>query len=145
MSANKDERLRYEGARWALDRVKEMGYEQANAEFTRRGAIAAPLAVTKGELERFQNEIKHMCVTTICCLSCLTLHDEFGFSTKRLGRFIKRFNKKTDVLEDDLSTWTEYSQILWNECKIDVDPLHEFVQHDQDLRDANIVKVERKK
>lgn len=139
MSMNKDERLRHEGARWALDRVKEMGLEQADAYFRQRGAVQAPLAVAPSELKRFEASLKHMCMTTICCLSCLTLHDEYGFSTKRLRRFINRFNKKVECLEDDWSTWSEYAQILWDECRIDVDPLHEFEDHDRQLREAGKV------
>ena len=134
MGKSKEERCRYEGAGWAIAKVKELGLEKAEAELKSRGALNVPLAVTQGELERFQNEIKKMCLKTICCMTCLTLLDEFEFDTAKLAQFIKRFNKKTDVLETDWSTWTDYAQILWDECGIDIDPEHEFQQHDEDLR-----------
>lgn len=141
---NKEFRLRGEGVHWAIDRIKAVGIEQAEKEFDLRGMLSIPLAATNAEIARANEQIRGMVVKTVCALSCLVLHDEFGFGTDRVNRFIRRFNLKSEVLEGDFATWEDYNQILIDELGIDVDPTHDLRQLDKDLRDQKLIKEKNK-
>ena len=43
-------------------------------------------------------------------MSLIVLKDEFDFGTKRLDRFKKRFNDKTECLETGNVTWNRYDR-----------------------------------
>lgn len=51
----------------------------------------------------------------------MTLKDEFGFGTKRINQFIKRFNDKTECLVDGYTTWAEQIQAIKEENGIELE------------------------
>lgn len=126
---SKLEQERYGGARWALEKVTALGLEEAKKEFERRGIQNAPLNIETGEIKRFERELRNNCKRTMCALTCMVLHDEFGFGHDRLERFIRRWNFKADCLMDDLVDWPDFVAALKEECDIDVDLPIEYANH----------------
>lgn len=112
---------RYGGARWVLELIDKIGLEEARKELEWRGVMNAPLNIEVAEIRRFENDLKESCKRSLSAMTCMTLHDEFGFGHDRLEKFIKRWNLKVDCLHEDLVSWEDYASILKEECGIDID------------------------
>ena len=67
-------------------------------------------------------------------MSLIVLKDEFDFGTKRLDRFKKRFNDKTECLETGNVTWIDMIEQIREENNIKLD-----------LRKNDVVMAWRKK
>lgn len=117
----KYEEMRYAGARWAFDLIKEKGLEEAMKEFEWRGIQKAPLCIEKAEILRFENELRENCKRTMAAMACLCLHDQFDFGHNRLVRFIEKWNTEVDCLGMDLMNWPDIAQVLKDETNIDID------------------------
>lgn len=71
---------------------------------------------------------------TVLTMSLIVLKDEFDFGTKRLDRFKKRFNDKTECLETGNVTWIDMIEQVREENNIKLD-----------LRKNDVVMAWRKK
>jgi len=120
MSA-KEERIRADGAAWALEIAEQKGIDGLREELKKRGMYRIPLRLSDSVLHEFEQRTKKTCVQTILITSLAVLHDEFGFGHDRLNRFRKRFNVKADSLQADYATWPDYIQMLKDECGIEVE------------------------
>ena len=118
-SKNKEESLRREGMAYALKIAKEKGVDGLEEECRFRGATQIPLSVSRTACDEVINRIKMNTIDTITILAAVTLHDEFGFGKKRINRFTKRFNIKTECLTDGYETWEGNIGILKDECGLE--------------------------
>lgn len=122
----KAELERYGGARWAIEKVRSLGLEEAEKEFAWRGVMNAPLNIEKAEIRRFENELKENVKRTMGAMACMVLRDEFGFGHDRLEKFLARWNLKVDCLVGDYCTWEDFATVLKEETGIDVDVTVEY-------------------
>lgn len=120
MRLSKEEQARYAGAEWIMRVVRDKGIEAAEQELKKRGALGWPLGLAQADVNQFSERIKTNVLSSVLCMSCLVLHDEFDFGNGRLRRFIKRFNSEADSLEGNWCTWTDFEQVLKDECNIDL-------------------------
>ena len=134
---NKEEIARRSGIAYAYTVIKQAqdagcsdseAIEKLINEIKYRNITKVPISITEAEMNRFCADTKANCVTTFKLMTCLTLHDEFGFGYKRLNRFMERFKIKAESLADDYATWADYQQALWEECKIKIDVKEEFLK-----------------
>lgn len=89
------EEMRYAGARWLLEKIEKDGLEKAVEEMHWRGVQNAPLCIEKAEILRFEHDLRENCKRTMCALTCLCLHDQFGLEETGID---------TDLPEDYIST-----------------------------------------
>ena len=115
---DKEEQARREGMAYALKVAKEKGIEGLEEEIKFRGISKVPIAVSRAAMEEGLTNIKSQTIDSVCLLSAVTLHDEFGFGHKRLQQFIDRFNLKAECLMDGYTNWIENLTILEQECAI---------------------------
>ena len=109
---SKEEAARFSGADWMLRFVEENGVDAARKELERRGVRQIPLKINKDDVNNFyQNERNNIMMCTLI-LAASTLHDEFGFSTERLKRFVDRFNLKATCIAEDYISWEELQEII---------------------------------
>lgn len=123
---SREEKARYEGANWVLEKIERDGLEAVKEEMKYRNVRMFPLHVDMAEVHRFEQETKRRVLKTVSCMALMVLRDEFGFGHDRLEKYVKRFNVKTACLNEDLTTWPDFAQTLREEVGIDVDPEHEF-------------------
>lgn len=116
---SKEEKLRYEGAHWALDMIRTKGLEEAVKELEWRGVSMCPLKASQSDLDRFTEECKRNCILTVCCMAAAVLHDEFDFGQQRITKFVNRFNQKIECLTDDFTSWADIQATLKDETGID--------------------------
>ena len=117
----RDERNRLEGMNYALRYLEghKWDAESLREDIKRRGAYRIPIAITKREEEEFANRVKDNAIDTILTMSLMVLLDEFDFTPEQLNQFKARFNKKTECLTDDFTSWDAQLQILAEEAGID--------------------------
>lgn len=115
----KDEKLRYQGARWALDMIKSKGVDETIKDLEWRGVTMCPLKVSQHDIDDFVETAKRKCVLTVCCMAAAVLHDEFDFGQSRINKFVQRFNQKTECLTGDFTTWSGIKDALKEETGID--------------------------
>lgn len=112
------EQARREGMGYALKIAREKGLEGLEKEVSFRNISHVSITIPEAAFEEIIRRTKHQCIDTILLLSSLVLHDEFDFGTKRLARFVDRFNIKADCIAEDYTTWQEQLKIMEDECKI---------------------------
>ena len=115
---SKEQQARIDGMAYALKVARESGIEGLEKECRLRGALKAPVGLPKKALDEFIVNCKNQLADTFCILTCVTLHDDFGFGHKRLERFRDRFMLKTDCIVEDYATWQENIEILERECRM---------------------------
>lgn len=116
----REDDARLAGMMYAYKQIKAHGMDYFERELKNRGAyhIAAPL--TNADLGAAAKGIREQTYDTMLVMSLLTLHDEFDFGTKRLERFMGRFEIKTNALATGHLQWADYTGILRDECGIDL-------------------------
>lgn len=121
-SMSKEQRIRLEGARWCLELIESKGMEEAKHELKNRGVWGIPVsALDRSQVHAFTEEFKRQ----LCAITLLTLADGFDFDREQLIAFERRFNLKTDCIEDGI-TFEDYAQILREEYDLDVDKVQEW-------------------
>lgn len=113
---SKEGQARREGMSYALRYAREHGIDALEEDLKRRGAYDIPLRVSQKDLDKFTEGAKNMLLDTILVLSCVTLHDEFGFGHDRLNRYKERFNLKAECIGENYTNWADQLEILKEEC-----------------------------
>lgn len=115
---SKLEQARQDGMDYAYRLFKEQGIEALERRVTRNRVTMAPCFAEPKALDEFAIAVKENCVTTMLCITLLTLHDEFGFGHKRLEQFQQRFETKAECITADLCTYKDMYQVLQEETGI---------------------------
>ena len=116
---SKEEQARREGMSYALRVAKEKGIEGLEEELKFRQAYDVPLKISQTDVENFAESIKHTVMDTILLMSSYVLRDNFGFGTKRMNRFIKKFNEYTDNLVGGYVKWKDIAEAMTAETGIE--------------------------
>ena len=98
MKAKDWQKGRDDGLALALKIVREGGVEALEEEVRARGAMGLQTSLTMKELDDAGIMYKENVVDTVLALAVEVLHDEFGFGTERLQRFVNRFRFKASCL-----------------------------------------------
>ena len=119
----KEERLRQEGMSFCGRYLTSHGMDAQALmdEIKRRGAYGIPLRIDEATEREFEERVMHSCMDTVLVMTCVVLHDEFGFGHSRLDRFKARFNLKSEAMGKGLTTWKEQQEILIRESGIEQD------------------------
>lgn len=118
---SKEEVARYEGMMQAFRIAKERGLDGLEKDLKFRGVFGCPCKVDPKDLQQFSINIKEHSVDTFMVMTCVTLHDLFGFGRKRLEEFIERWNLKASCICEGYTDWNEQLEILREECKLYLD------------------------
>ena len=78
------------------------------------------LLMTNKELDKATEEIKKYTIRSITIMALIVLRDEFDFGTKRLQRFMDRWEPKTVGLLEDGITWKDLEDCVKEETGIDI-------------------------
>lgn len=78
---------RNEGMAFALRIAREKGVDELEKEIARRNISGINARLTHQEIDQASDRIKQMVLDTVLAMSCMTLHDEFGFGKNRLIQF----------------------------------------------------------
>lgn len=116
----REDDARLAGMMYAYRQIKAHGMDYFERELKNRGAyhIAAP--ITNADITAASRAIREQTYDTMTVMSLLTLHDEFDFGKKRLERFMRRFESKTNALAAGHLQWEDYTGILRDECGINI-------------------------
>lgn len=115
---SKEELARYQGANWILDKVKEVGIEEAEKELIRRGARNIPLAVKDSDLRKFEQTEKANTIKSMLLISIYCIHDAYDFDEKEINEFIKLFNSRAESLVKNYVSWKDIQQTMAEETGI---------------------------
>lgn len=115
---SKEELARYQGANWILDKVKEVGIEEAEKELIMRGARNIPLSVKDSDLRKFEQSEKANIIKSMLLISIYCIHDAFGFDEKELNEFINLFNSRAESLVKNYVSWKDIQQTMADETGI---------------------------
>lgn len=113
-------RGRADGMTLARKIVAEGGLEELDKEIRFRNVIGINLGISRKELENATVKIKARTLDTVLVLATATLRDEFGYGSKRCGRFIERMNLKAECIMDDMATWDDYIETIREELGIEM-------------------------
>lgn len=105
----------------ALDIVQNGGADALEKEIRFRGILKVKVPLKQSEIEEGLATVKYTTIRTIGIIACMALRNEYGFSLKRLRRFLDRF--KLDALslaEDEIVTWDDYIDTIQEETKLDL-------------------------
>ena len=125
---SKEETARFSGAEWMLRYIKEKGIEAGEKELDQRGVRGILLKVSEQDLQKFSNREKKNTIATILLMAAMTLRDEYGFGRKRMNRFIRRFNTKTECLVGGYVNWKDLQQTIAKETGILIPLPDEFLE-----------------
>jgi len=116
---SKIEQARWDGFNRACRIAKEQGVDGLLEEQKRRGISGFSVAIPEADLLAQMEEWKRNILQTVLLVTAATLRDEFDFGAKRMSRFIKRFNEKSDCLAEDYLTWNDMAIDMAAEVGID--------------------------
>jgi len=116
----REDDARLAGMMYAYKQIKEHGLDYFKKELQNRGAYHIAVAISNADLTAASKAIREQTYDTMLVMSLLTLHDEFDFGTKRLERFMGRFEIKTNALATGNLQWEDYTGILRDECGINI-------------------------
>ena len=116
----REDDARLAGMMYAYKQIKEHGLDYFKKELQNRGAYHIAVAINNADLTAASKAIREQTYDTMLVMSLLTLHDEFDFGTKRLERFMGRFEIKTNALATGHLQWEDYTGILRDECGINI-------------------------
>ena len=100
-------RGRNEGTQFALRIAKEGGIEALEKEAKFRQVTNLPSDVKMESARKAFTQIRENTADLVMAMTLATLRDEFGFGTKRLQRYIERFEGKMDCINEDYVTWVD--------------------------------------
>ena len=87
---------RNEGIAFCDKIAKEKGLEELQRVTRQRNLAGLRTLIDPRELDQDFRDATLQILDTVLIMSLIVLKDEFDFGTKRLDRFKKRFNDKTD-------------------------------------------------
>lgn len=116
---SREEQWRREGISFAVNYLKDHTPQELEEEAKRRAAYNIPIGMSKGERTHAYHAMAANCLETVLLIAVSTLRDEFDFGTKRLNRFVERFNNKADCIEDDLVSWDDMVENVRQETGIE--------------------------
>ena len=100
-------RGRNEGMQFALRIAKEGGIEALEKEAKFRQVTNLPSDIKMESARKAFTQIRENTADLVMAMTLATLRDEFGFGTKRLQRYIERFEGKMDCINEDYVTWMD--------------------------------------
>lgn len=103
---------------FALRIAREKGVDELEKEIARRNISGINARLTHQEIDQASDRIKQMVLDTVLAMSCMTLHDEFGFGKDRLIRFKKRFSDKSECIMDGYDSWADLLEVLEEETHV---------------------------
>lgn len=118
---------RSQGMLYAYNVAKTDGVEALEKDIRLRGFLRAPLTYTEKELNEFWHELSKNLYSTMMTVTCMALHDSFGYGKKRIKAFKEKFDKITetannlDYLGDHYVTLADYAEYLNEECDLGID------------------------
>lgn len=116
---SREERARMEGFSYAIRKLEEgKTLEDLQAEAKMRGVYGLPIDLTMAEVDRFGEKVKKKVIENVLLMTCSVLQDEYGFGTKRIDRFMERFNGRTSAIKFNYVTWGDISKQLSKELGI---------------------------
>ena len=116
---SKEEQARREGMSYALRVAREKGIDGLEEKLKFRQAYDVPLKISQTELEDFAETTKQTIMDTVLLMSSYVLRDNFGFGTKRMNRFIQKFNEYTDNLVGGYVKWKDIAEAMTAETGIE--------------------------
>ncbi len=118
---SKIEQARMDGFNRACRIAREQGVEALLAEQKRRGMSGLSLCISDADFRAQMSEWKGNCLQTVLVMTLSVLRDVEGYGKKRMERFIRRFNLKSNCLADDYVTWPDIARQLLAETHIEYD------------------------
>lgn len=116
---SREERARMEGFSYAIRKLEEgKTLEDLQAEAKMRGVYGLPIDLTQAEVDRFGEKVKKKVIENVLLMTCSVLQDEYGFGTKRIDRFMERFNGRTNAIKFNYVTWADIGQQMSKELGI---------------------------
>lgn len=112
---------RNEGIAFCDKIVKEKGLEELQRVTRQRNLAGLRTLIDPRELDQDFRDATLQILDTVLIMSLIVLKDEFDFGTKRLDRFKKRFNDKTEYLETGNVTWIDMIEQVREENNIKLD------------------------
>lgn len=110
---------RNEGIQFALKIAKERGIEALEEEAEFRKTTGIPLKVDREQYKEALTEMYNKIVDTIMTVTLAALNREYDMGSKRLNRFLTRFDFIFECLEDpDNVTLKEIAENLEDEAKL---------------------------
>ena len=109
---------RNEGIAFCDKIAKEKGLEELHRIARQRNLAGLRTLIDPKDLDKDLINIKMQILDTVLIMSLIVLKDEFDFGSKRLDRFKKRFNDKTECLESGNVTWVDMIEQIQQENDI---------------------------
>ncbi len=109
---------RNEGIAFCDKIAKEKGLEELQRVTRQRNLAGLRTLIDPKDLDKDLINIKMQILDTVLIMSLIVLKDEFDFGSKRLDRFKKRFNDKTECLESGNVTWVDMIEQIQQENDI---------------------------
>ena len=109
---------RNEGIAFCDKIAKEKGLEELHRIARQRKLVGLRTLIDPKDLDKDLINIKMQILDTVLIMSLIVLKDEFDFGSKRLDRFKKRFNDKTECLESGNVTWADMIEQIQQENDI---------------------------
>lgn len=104
---------------YALRVAREKGIDGLEEKLKFRQAYDVPLKISQTELEHFAETTKQTIMDMVLLMSSYVLRDNFGFGTKRMNRFIQKFNEYTDNLVGGYVKWKDIAEAMTAETGIE--------------------------
>ncbi len=111
---------RNEGIAFCNKLVADKGPEELERVTRQRNLAGLRTLIDPKDLDKDLINIKMQILDTVLIMSLIVLKDEFDFGTKRLDRFKKRFNDKTECLESGHVTWIDMIELIQEENGIEL-------------------------
>ena len=119
--AQTDKMMRYyqAGIDYAYSLIMKRGLDAFLEDYRFRNRSGIITRIPVREIDTGIEDIKRLCILTIQCMAINVLHDEFGFGTGRIRRYMDRFRLKSECLQAGLCTWQDLADTMLEECGID--------------------------
>ena len=115
---SKEELARFSGAEWMLKLAEEKGLEEARKEFDSRNLRGIPLQCRKEDVMRLYESERTNLTRCMLIIAVSTLHDEYGFGSERLKRYVDRFNLKASCLAENYVNWKDIQEEIKKETGV---------------------------
>ena len=109
---------RNEGIAFCDKIATEKGLEGLQRVTRQKNLAGLRTLIDPKDLDKDLINIKMQILDTVLIMSLIVLKDEFDFGSKRLDRFKKRFNDKTECLESGNVTWVDMIEQIQQENDI---------------------------
>mgnify|MGYP000404559848 FL=1 len=111
---------RNEGIVFSVNIINEKGPDELIRIARQRKLAGLKTMIDPRLYERDLEEAKRQMLDAILIMSIIVLKDEFDFGSKRLDRFRKRFNEKSECLETGHVTWIDLIEQIQEENGIEL-------------------------